>query len=258
MLSGRKQFVGGMSGALAIALALVGGAGACGGGGGGGGTSPIGGGGAGGGGNLSQRPAAAVPLYDEARVHELALTMSADDWQSIIDDSRGDEWRHASVTYDGVVVDDVGVRPAGESSRFAGNQKMSIRIKFDAFDGHGKFGGYGDVNVKGEYDDGSMMRERLAFFVFGSVHAGAQGGAHDADGQRRRARSVHAARGLGRDVDLGALLTAGRSALPDPGAGLPCRSLRVRQRRSRQLRSAAVGSPYQEDRRGRRGRRRRS
>ena len=168
MLSGRKQFVGGMLGALAIALALVGGAGACGGGGGGGGTSPIGGAGAGGGGNLSQRPAAAVPLYDEGRVHELALTMSADDWQSIIGDSRGDEWRHASVTYDGVVVDDVGVRPAGESSRFAGNQKMSIRIKFDAFDGNGKFGGYGDVNVKGEYDDGSMMRERLAFFVFGT------------------------------------------------------------------------------------------
>jgi spore coat protein CotH len=95
--------------------------------------------------------------------------MSADDWQSIIADSRGDEWRHASVSYDGVVVDEVGVRPAGESSRFAGNQKMSIRIKFDAFDGRGTFGGYSDVNVKGEYDDGSMMRERLALFVFGQL-----------------------------------------------------------------------------------------
>ena len=140
----------------------------------GGGTSPIGGAGAGGGGNLSQRPAAAVPLYDAGRVHELALTMSADDWQSIIADSRGDEWRHASATYDGVVVEDVGVRPAGESSRFAGNQKMSIRIKFDAFDGHGKFGGYGDVNVKGEYDDGSMMRERLALWVFGQLEPAPQ------------------------------------------------------------------------------------
>ena len=102
-------------------------------------------------------------------VHQLALTMSADDWQSIIDDSRGDEWRHATVTYDGVTVDDVGVRPAGESSRFAGNQKMAFRIKFDAFAGHGTFGGYGDVNVKGEYDDGSMMRERLALFVFNAL-----------------------------------------------------------------------------------------
>jgi len=81
--------------------------------------------------------------------------------------ARGDEWRHASVTYDGVVVDDVGVRPSGESSRIPGNQKQSFRIKFDAFSG-GKFASYGDVNVKGEFDDGSMMRERLAFFVFGA------------------------------------------------------------------------------------------
>jgi spore coat protein CotH len=95
--------------------------------------------------------------------------MSPEDWQSILDDSRGDEWRHATATYDGVVVDDVGVRPAGESSRFAGNPKMSIRIKFDAFAGQEKFGGYQDVNVKGEYDDPSLMRERLALFVFGAV-----------------------------------------------------------------------------------------
>jgi len=153
---------------LAMAVALVAGAGACGGGGGGGATTTGSGGGSGGG-NLKQRPAPAAPLYDDTRLHELSLMMSPEDWQSILDDSRGDEWRHASVTYDGVVVDDVGVRPSGESSRFPGNQKMSLRVKFDAFEGNGKFGGYGDVNVKGEYDDGSMMRERLAFFVFAQL-----------------------------------------------------------------------------------------
>ena len=59
----------------------------------------------------------------------------------IPDDSRGNEWRHATLTYDGVVVEDVGVRPAGESSRVPGNVKMSMRIRFDAFDGRGTFGG---------------------------------------------------------------------------------------------------------------------
>ena len=53
---------------------------------------------------------------------------------------------------------------------------MSIRIKFDAFDGQGEFGGYEDINVKGEYDDGSMMRERLALFVFGQLDPRAQDG----------------------------------------------------------------------------------
>jgi hypothetical protein len=148
----------------AMAVVLV--AGGCG---GGGGHTSTGGAGSGGGSNLSQRPAASVPLFDTSLVHDVQLTMNADDWQSIIDDSRGDEWRHASATYDGVVLDDVGIRPSGESSRFAGNQKMSFRIKFDAFSGRGKFSGYGDVNVKGEYDDGSMMRERLALWVFGQL-----------------------------------------------------------------------------------------
>jgi hypothetical protein len=142
--------------------------------GGGDGGPPSTGSGGSGGGNLSQRPAAAVPLFDTGRLHEIALTMDAGDWQSIIDDSRGDDWRHATAVYDGVTLEDVGVRPSGESSRFAGNQKMSIRIKFDAFQGQGKFAGYGDVNVKGEYDDGSMMRERLALWVFNQLEPAPQ------------------------------------------------------------------------------------
>jgi spore coat protein CotH len=116
-----------------------------------------------------ERPAPAVPLFDEGRVHELALEMSPEDWRSILDDTRGDEWRHAKLTYDGVVVEDVGVRPSGESSRIPGNVKMSMRIKFDAFEGQGPFGGYGGVSVKGGFDDASMMRERLALFVFAKL-----------------------------------------------------------------------------------------
>jgi spore coat protein CotH len=152
----------------AAAIIAAVGVGACGGGDGHGQLSG-GGGGGGPGGPLSQRPSPAFPLFDDTRVHDISLTMSAGDWQSIIDNSQGDTWLHASVTYDGVVVDDVGVHPTGESSRFAGNVKQSIRIKFDAFDGKGKFGGYQDINVKGEYDDDSMMRERLAMFVFGTL-----------------------------------------------------------------------------------------
>ncbi len=154
---GGKQSIGVV--AIAVLSAI---AGACGGG------TASGDGGAGGN-QLSQRPPPAGPIFDDTKVHDVSLMMSAEDWQSILDDARGDEWRHATLTYDGVVVDNVGVRPSGESSRFAGNSKMSIRIKFDAFDGMGAFGGYEGINVKGEYDDGSMMRERLALFVFGQL-----------------------------------------------------------------------------------------
>jgi len=114
---------------------------------------------------LMVRPQPALSVHDDTQLHQAELTMSADDWQSIIDDSRGDTLRHATLSYDGVVIDDVGVHPSGESSRIPGNQKQSFRVKFDAF-GHGKFAGLGEINIKGEYDDHSMLRERLAYFVF--------------------------------------------------------------------------------------------
>jgi spore coat protein CotH len=111
-------------------------------------------------------PAPAYPIFDTARMHDVSLTMSADDWQSILDDSRGDEQRHAMFTYDGVTLGDVGVHPSGETSRFPGNPKMSVRIKFDAFPGHGKFGGIDEIKLKGQWDDPSMMRDGLAKFVY--------------------------------------------------------------------------------------------
>ena len=151
--------IGAAATAVMLAAALTG----CG---GGGDQSGDGDGGGGPGGNLSQRPAPAFPIFDGTRMHEVSLEMSPEDWQSIIDDSRGDEQRRATLTYDGVKLENVGVRPSGESSRFPGNQKISIRIKFGAFDGGKLFGGYRELNVKGEFDDSSMLRERLALYVY--------------------------------------------------------------------------------------------
>jgi spore coat protein CotH len=123
-------------------------------------------GGAGDGGSAGVRPQPAFPIFDNTRMHEVALTMSPEDWQSILDDSRGDEDRHATLTLDGVVIEEVGVHPSGETSRFAGNPKMSVRIKFDAFPGYGKFAGIDEIKLKGQWDDPSMMRDGLAKFVY--------------------------------------------------------------------------------------------
>jgi spore coat protein CotH len=152
---------------VAVSTAVAAG---CGGGSPGSQTGGVSGGGGGDSGSIpsDNRPEPAFPIFDQGRVHTVDLTMSPADWQSIIDDTRGDEWRHATLKYDGVVVEEVGVRPSGESSRLAGNPKMSIRIKFDAFGGRGKFGGRKAIKVDGMSADLSMLRERLAFFVCAS------------------------------------------------------------------------------------------
>jgi hypothetical protein len=115
---------------------------------------------------LGVRPMPAGDIFDDTIVHDIALTMSPDDWQSIVQDTRGDDWRHAALTYDGVVIDDVGVRPAGESSRMPGNPKQAMRVKFDAFQDKGHFASKKVIKLDGLPADLSMMRERLAFYVF--------------------------------------------------------------------------------------------
>jgi spore coat protein CotH len=117
------------------------------------------------------RPEAAMPIFADTALHQISITMSPEDWQSILDDSRGDEWRHATVVYDGVTVEEVGVRPSGEGSRFPGNPKMSVRLRFDAFPNRGKFGGIDTLKLKGQLGDDSMLRDRLSYFMFRKVMA---------------------------------------------------------------------------------------
>jgi len=112
-------------------------------------------------------PGDPATIFDPARLHALELSLAPDDWQSILDDSRGNEWRRATFSFDGGVIDNVGVRPSGESSRFSGNRKMSLRLKFDAFGQDGrKLHGVEELKLEGLWSDASLMRERLAYFVF--------------------------------------------------------------------------------------------
>ena len=110
---------------------------------------------------------AAASVFDESYLHDVELTMSAEDWQSIVDDSRGDEWRHATVRVDDITMSDVGVRPSGESSRIAGNPKMSIKLKFNAFRDQ-QLAGLKELKLDGQYGDPSLLRQRIAYFVLGS------------------------------------------------------------------------------------------
>jgi hypothetical protein len=110
-----------------------------------------------------------VAFFDDTRVHEVRLWMSDDDFTSILQDTRGDDMRNATFSIDGVVMANVGVRPAGESSRVPGNQKMSMRIEFDAFTKGQKMGGVDEIKLSGSWDDPFIVRDRLAYWVYRQV-----------------------------------------------------------------------------------------
>ena len=112
---------------------------------------------------------ATVMFFDDGTIHEVRLWMSDEDFTSILQDTRGDEMRSATFSIDGVVMARVGVRPSGESSRVPGNQKMSMRIEFDAFDTGKRMGGVDEIKLSGSWDDPFIVRDRLAYWVYRQV-----------------------------------------------------------------------------------------
>ena len=112
---------------------------------------------------------AGVAFFDDSTMHQVRLWMSNDDFTSIIQDTRGDDMRTATFSIDGVVMANVGVRPSGESSRVPGNQKMSMRIEFDAFDKAKRMGGVDEIKLSGSWDDPFIVRDRLGYWVYRQV-----------------------------------------------------------------------------------------
>lgn len=75
----------------------------------------------------SQDPADAV--FDPARIHDIALTMTAADWATVRDNPAAKRWVEADFAWDGERVGRIGVRAFGAGSLIAG--KPSLKLSFD-------------------------------------------------------------------------------------------------------------------------------
>lgn len=128
--------------------------------------SPIavaGGGGGGGGGPREELLSDAV--FREEELNDFHLTMDPADWDSILMDTRGDVYRHTSFRWKDVAIADVAVRPSGSATRFPGNPKMSLKLKFNEFVPGQKFMGLKTLKLDGLYER-TMQRENLCYHVF--------------------------------------------------------------------------------------------
>ncbi|HYF00324.1 MAG TPA: CotH kinase family protein [Planctomycetota bacterium] len=104
-------------------------------------------------------------LFDETVVHRVDLTMSPADWASIIADDRGDEYRRCVFAWRGVTLGDVAVRPSGNATRWAGNLKQPLKLKFDEYLPDQRLFGMKTLKLDGLIEQ-TMMRERIVYGVF--------------------------------------------------------------------------------------------
>jgi hypothetical protein len=104
-------------------------------------------------------------LFLEEEFNDVRLAMSPADWESILWDTMGDTYRRCSMEWKGVRLSDVAIRPSGHATRFPGNMKMSLKLKFDEFVAGQEFLKLDTLKLDGVYE-GTMMRERLSYGVY--------------------------------------------------------------------------------------------
>ncbi|MFK7982078.1 MAG: CotH kinase family protein [Saprospiraceae bacterium] len=104
---------------------------------------------------------ATTGFYNESKIRIIELTFPNDNfWAEIT--AAGDNDVMASVTIDGAVFDSVGVRFKGATSDFRNDsEKKSFNISMDAFIDGQDVKGYETLNLNGNYEDPSSIREIL-------------------------------------------------------------------------------------------------
>ena len=116
-------------------------------------------------------------LLDGSRVVEVAITLPAEDWEVLRDQSRGPaglfgaapptpfSWYRGSVTVDGVEIADVGVRKKG----FFGSldsERPSLIVDFGRFSKQKPVDGLGRLTLNNNKQDTALVGQFLAFAMF--------------------------------------------------------------------------------------------
>jgi len=115
---------------------------------------------------LATAPAAlgADRIFDIRVLHETRIEMAPDDWQALRDNFRTNQYYAANVSFDGELVEQVGVRSRGKGSR--SDTKPGLRLDFNRFAKGRDFHGMKSAVLDNEVQDTSVLREVLAYDVF--------------------------------------------------------------------------------------------
>jgi spore coat protein H len=107
-------------------------------------------------------------IFNYEGIHDIRLTfIQPDFWDSLlIYKEEGDQtgiytYMSATVDFDGQIIDSTGVRLKGNSSYWAPGKKKSIKLKFNEYVSGQKLDGLKKVNLNNNFNDPTLMREKL-------------------------------------------------------------------------------------------------
>jgi hypothetical protein len=107
---------------------------------------------------------AEIDPFDDNFVHDIRLTMNPRDWAELQANFQLNLYYPAHITWNGVTVQNVGIRSRGAASRSA--TKPGIRVDFNRYNPASRFLGLKSIVLRNNIQDPSNIHERLAMKVF--------------------------------------------------------------------------------------------
>jgi hypothetical protein len=107
---------------------------------------------------------AASQLFDDGVLHEMRISLHADDWRRLQEAYQENTYYPADITWNGIRVRNVGIRSRGNASR--SSQKPGLRVDIDRYISDQRFLGLKSFVLDNATQDASMLKEPLAMRMF--------------------------------------------------------------------------------------------
>lgn len=112
-------------------------------------------------------------VFPKDKVVDVKITLDPDDFQDMLDNASAEEYKMASVEYNGIKMDNVAVRTKGNLSlrsvvQMTDSDRYSFKLSFDEYVNQNLLG-LTKINLNNNYSDASYMREFLTYELAESV-----------------------------------------------------------------------------------------
>lgn len=106
-------------------------------------------------------------VFPKDKVVDVKITIDPDDFQDMLDNASAEEYKPASVNYNGQQIDNIGIRTKGNLSlrsvvQMSDSDRYSFKLSFNEYVNQ-TLGGLEKINLNNNYSDASYMREYLAY-----------------------------------------------------------------------------------------------
>jgi spore coat protein H len=107
-------------------------------------------------------------VFPKEKVIDVKITVDEADFQDMLDNASLEEFKMASVEYNGTTFDNVGIRTKGNLSlrsvvQMQDSDRYSFKLSFDEYVDNQTLAGISKINLNNNYSDASYMREFLTY-----------------------------------------------------------------------------------------------